>query len=413
MKIGIIGSGFLINTTKLFENKDVICYIYDIEKNFCFPKDITLEIIDEECELIFVCLPTAMKFDGSCDTNLIYDIIAKLINPYIIIRTTVPVHFCKDNKLFFMPEFTTETNWYNDFVNNKHWIYGLIDHTDYDQINIEFKYRIKKLINLAFDNNCIRNNDTRFITTSEAEMINIIKNSYLSSKVSFFNEIYNLCEKLNINYNNLINILKLDDAIGRSHLQILGPDNLRVYSDSLLKDTNNLYDTFSKNNLHSTLIESNLYKNQYKNKMSQELVTKYTNNKPIDVIINGNNEIGDSLLNELFDKDHNIIFVDTDINNIKNKEKYNYSQNFIFKKHNISNKLFIPHAHKVYFIINDEINDTKTIKINTIGIINIMKFCKKNNCILNILNKSSDSNHISNKIINIYTHKYNIICNYQ
>jgi UDPglucose 6-dehydrogenase len=55
-------------------------------------------------------------------------------------------------------------------------------------------------------------------------MIKYFTNSFLATKVSFANEMYDLCRKLDIDYDKVIEYATLDKRIGFSHLAVPGPD---------------------------------------------------------------------------------------------------------------------------------------------------------------------------------------------
>ena len=55
-------------------------------------------------------------------------------------------------------------------------------------------------------------------------MVKYFTNIFLATKVSFANEFYSLCNKLSINYENVVELVKKDDRIGKSHFQVPGPD---------------------------------------------------------------------------------------------------------------------------------------------------------------------------------------------
>ena len=57
-----------------------------------------------------------------------------------------------------------------------------------------------------------------------AEMIKYFANSFLATKVSFANEMYDLCLKLNLDYDKVVEYSVLDKRIGNSHLNVPGPD---------------------------------------------------------------------------------------------------------------------------------------------------------------------------------------------
>ena len=55
-------------------------------------------------------------------------------------------------------------------------------------------------------------------------MVKYFTNCFLATKVSFANEIYQICEKLDIDYDKVVEYAKYDERIGYSHLNVPGPD---------------------------------------------------------------------------------------------------------------------------------------------------------------------------------------------
>ena len=55
-------------------------------------------------------------------------------------------------------------------------------------------------------------------------MVKYLTNSFLATKVSFKNEIYQICDKLKIDYDKVIKYATLDDRLGKSHWNVPGPD---------------------------------------------------------------------------------------------------------------------------------------------------------------------------------------------
>ena len=51
-------------------------------------------------------------------------------------------------------------------------------------------------------------------------MVKYLTNSFLATKVSFANEIYQICEKLNIDYDKVVEYATLDDRLGKSHWNV-------------------------------------------------------------------------------------------------------------------------------------------------------------------------------------------------
>ena len=55
-------------------------------------------------------------------------------------------------------------------------------------------------------------------------MIKYFTNSFLATKVSFANEMYDLCKKLGLDYDKVVEYSTLDDRLGNSHFSVPGPD---------------------------------------------------------------------------------------------------------------------------------------------------------------------------------------------
>jgi UDPglucose 6-dehydrogenase len=227
--------------------KPIQLYIYDIRPEACYPQGITLEQLDQECDLLFFCLPTPLNHDGSCYTKILEDTIARCSNPYKIIRSTVPVGFSTKHGCYFMPEFLTEARWENDFRSMKEWIVGIPTAAEAgaaitDIQREEFKTRIRKLIKRSHKNGAIDSSTVVFCDTNEAEMLKLMKNCFLSAKVSLMNEFHDFSRAVNVDYNAVIELAKKDARMGTSHFQVPGPDGRHGFGGTCFpKDTHSLY----------------------------------------------------------------------------------------------------------------------------------------------------------------------------
>ena len=264
MKIGIIGNGFVGSATALLKCADISIIIYDIKPDLCKPSNITLNDICN-CDLIFISVPTPMNKNGSCHTNILESVVhnisqIKSTNELLLInRCTVPVNTSNDLNCYYMPEFLTEKNFKSDFVNNPEWIFGLKN----SSTDILFKEKITELINTAHKNKCINSNKIHFVDNNEAEMIKLFRNTFLSTKISFCNEIYQFCQSQNICYENVRKLATNDPRIGSSHTNVPGHDGFFGYGGTCFpKDTNSLYFQMKKKNLNSYIIKSTIERNE-------------------------------------------------------------------------------------------------------------------------------------------------------
>ena len=161
-----------------------------------------------------------MNKDGSCDFSIVESVISQFseIKDCIIVnKSTVPPGTTESlNKKFnkiqivFNPEFLTERNAINDYNEQKRIILG----GPRPATTI-----LKNIFSKVFPTSHVVKTGS-----SHAEMIKYFTNCFLATKVSFANEIYDMCIKLNLDYDKVIEYSILDDRIGSSHLNVPGPD---------------------------------------------------------------------------------------------------------------------------------------------------------------------------------------------
>ena len=188
-----------------------------------------------------------MKQDGSCCIDIVKSVVNDIKNygdPLIIIRSTVVPGTCDSLNCYFMPEFLTEKNFIQDFINNPCWIFGLLN-SDKDEL---FKQRINELINSAYDANRIKSNEISFINNKEAELVKYFKNCYLATKVSFCNEMYSICDKLDISYEVVKDLAVKDVRITDSHTSVPGHDGKFGYGGTCFPKDVSALNTFMKDN---------------------------------------------------------------------------------------------------------------------------------------------------------------------
>ena len=272
MKIGIIGNGFVGKATNILENDNVELVIYDINPDLCRPIGTTIEDICKT-DIVFISVPTPMNSDGSCHIGILESVISDikkicdLNENLIVIRSTVPPGTSNNLNCYFMPEFLTEKNFVNDFINNEHWIFGL-KNTEQD---IVFKEKITQLFNYSYEAKKINYNNLHFVTNNEAEMIKLFRNNYLSVKVGFCNEIAEFCEKKNIDYENVRELATLDNRIGSSHTKVPGHDGRRGFGGTCFpKDTNNLKCEMKKVGMKSYIIDNVVERNEKVDRPEQD-----------------------------------------------------------------------------------------------------------------------------------------------
>lgn len=241
MKIGIVGKGVVGSAmVDLFPD----AAIYDPGLSIGTKEEIN------ECDIAFLCVPTPMGIDKSCDTSIAEDCIKWIESKIIVVRSTVPVGFCEQQSkitgktIIFQPEFLGETV-AHPFVNEltREWLI----------LGGEKEY-VDKVI-CAYQE--IYNADISiYITDSKtAELCKYMENSFLALKVTFCNEFYDLANALGIDYNSLRELFLADPRIGRSHTFVY--NDKRGYSGKCLpKDVNAIIKQGEKVNVDMTLMKA-------------------------------------------------------------------------------------------------------------------------------------------------------------
>lgn len=390
MLIGIIGFGFVGRATGLLKNNNINEIIYDINPNLCYPSGTTLYDL-ESCDLIFICLPTPMNHNGNCYTEILKDTISKIKNPFKIIRSTVPIGYTDSCDCFFMPEFLTELNWKEDFINTKTWLIGFNDKNE--QITTQFKNRVQTLFELAKAGGNIKSDKIIFTKNKVAESIKIVKNCFLSAKVGIMNEIYDLCKKEDVDYEELKEILKLDERIGSSHLNVPGYNNKRGFGGTCFpKDTLSLYNQYQNTNTPSILFQSVLFRNETIDRLEREWSTDYwrtviPRNKPISLVTGGAGFLGSNLCRRLLYVGHIVICLDNfETGSMKNIKDLLDNTDFQLKNADIINKQFFPHLDFIWHLAcpasppKYQKDGYKTLQTSLIGTMNVLELVKTHKC---------------------------------
>ena len=218
MKIGIVGQGFV--GTAVFEGfkKHFNVETFDLHKKSTCS---SLSELTHKSDYIFICLPTPMEPTGKCHVGILDSVIEEINNisknKILIVKSTIPPGTTdnwnkkyKNLKVVFNPEFLTEANALDDYKNQNRIILGGSRRAN---------SKVKLLFTKAFPKIPIIHTSSTY-----AEMVKYVTNCFLATKVSFANEIYQICEGLDIDYDKVIEYSKHDERLGYSHWMVPGPD---------------------------------------------------------------------------------------------------------------------------------------------------------------------------------------------
>ena len=250
------------------------------QKRLIFTTDLKKAVINSD--IIFICVGTPTKKNSnSANLKYVFNVaheLKKIISKYkiIITKSTVPVttgdqiekilHNLKKKKLVDIvsnPEFLREGEAIRDFIYPDRVIVGT---------NSKKANRILRSLYLP-----IIKKTSRFFSTSRrgAELIKYASNAFLATKISFINEIANLCEKTDVDIKDISMGMGSDQRIGDRFLRA-GP----AYGGSCFpKDTRALIDTGKKFKTDLSIVKSVVNSNDKR----RNLLTK-----KVEKILNGN-----------------------------------------------------------------------------------------------------------------------------
>ena len=223
--LGIIGQGFVGSAVREGMKNHFEILAYDKDPNKFSNVESIFHIV-EGSDLTFLCVPTPMRKNGSCDLSIVraaldeIDAVAKALcveGFIVVIKSTIPPgtteqlnHDYPNLDIVFNPEFLTEANAVDDYKNQNRIIVGG-DRPGSTKVKAVFAKAFPKV---------------PIIKTSStiAEMIKYVTNTFLATKVSFANEMYQMCEALDIDYDKVIEYARYDDRLGNTHWAVPGPD---------------------------------------------------------------------------------------------------------------------------------------------------------------------------------------------
>ena len=215
----------------------------------------------KDADIIFIAVGTPSKEDGSANLDYVYSAVGELAasvnkEAVLVIKSTVPVGTTKSVKKFlqdrgveidvaFNPEFLKEGAAIDDFM-----------HPDMVILGVESD-KAKKVLSQVYRPLYVFNVPIVFTNLETAELSKYSSNAFLAMKVTFINEIANLCEACGADVNDVALAMGLDKRIGDKFLQA-GPG----YGGSCFpKDTSALADFAKDFGVQMNLVKETISSN--------------------------------------------------------------------------------------------------------------------------------------------------------
>ncbi len=230
-KIGIIGAGIVGGSLlRYLESEGADVSAYDPPKGHASPDAVA------DADIVFVCVPTPYTPGRGFDDSFMLDAIGGIPGgKIIVIKSTVlpgttelmqerfPQH-----RFMFNPEFLREATAFDDFIAPDRQLVG------YTAASLFDAQRVMALLPRApFERIC---------AASEAEMAKYVANSFLAVKVSYANEVFDLCERLRIDFAGVRDMVTADERIGASHMDVFDAGYRGYGGKCLPKDSKSLLD---------------------------------------------------------------------------------------------------------------------------------------------------------------------------
>ena len=268
-KIGVVGNGFVGGAVKFGFSPQTGCdaevRVYDKNPS---KSTHTLEETVNESDFIFLSVPTPANKDGSINLDILdgaLDDIDKIhtrekTNAILIRSTVIPgTTWSLQTKypqlnILFNPEFLTERSANFDFINQNRFIIG----NNGKMGSLMQSESFVKLIKDRFGD-CIAVMETNYET---AELIKYMNNCFFATKVSFMNEMYQIAEKIDANWDDAVSGFVSDGRIGHSHLGVPGHDGKFGFGGSCFpKDIQAMIDFAETFDLNPTVLKGVWKKN--------------------------------------------------------------------------------------------------------------------------------------------------------
>jgi nucleotide sugar dehydrogenase len=210
----------------------------------------------------FVCVPTPMGKDGSIDASIVIQTVkelASITQGMIIIKSTVVPSVVEDlsnvhRHVIYNPEFLTEKNALDDFINPPMHVFG------------GDSKATKELEKLYENHSRCKPCPVFHMTAMEASFVKYGINSFLATKVLWMNQFQDICDNYHAKYNVIANAIGSDPRIGHSHMQVPGPDGRKGFGGACFPKDTKAFAHFADKEfslLNEVIEQNNQYRSQY------------------------------------------------------------------------------------------------------------------------------------------------------
>ena len=244
MKILIAGYGTVGKAHETYLKPSFDVEIYDPWKGY--------KEISNDVKAVIICTATPSLENGACLVNSVYDVISRVPNVPILIKSTISLEGWKaikkdfaDHDITFSPEFLRNKTATEDLANSEYFMLAEGNTQFWSSILVSVFGKVT--INL-------------YSTAEELILVKYFRNSFLANKVAFFNQVYDLCKATGVDYKSVAEGIGKDKRIGPSHTEVT--DERGFGGHCFPKDVQAIIYSAKQNGVDLTLLKEALEYNE-------------------------------------------------------------------------------------------------------------------------------------------------------
>ena len=240
--IGIVGYG-MVGKAVEYGFKECVSVIADPQ---CDWGTSLADVCFADPKFIFVCVPTPTDGTNYSILRSVLDEIKQLdYSGITVVKSTVLPHVLDDYDVVYNPEFLSRNTSFQDFVDPPFILIG------------GESSKSKQLAEFYKSNSIVDTSNIYFTDVKTAALAKYTMNSFYALKVTYMNAVYDIAQELGINYNDIVDILKMQPWMGTHHFQVPGPDGERGFGGPCLPKDSQAFSEMYNIQLLKTVLELN------------------------------------------------------------------------------------------------------------------------------------------------------------
>jgi UDPglucose 6-dehydrogenase len=257
-KVGVVGAGVVGRAMQSLCGPETVMYDPYVSE-WAGNKDGV-----NQCDVVFICVPTPMADDRTCNTSIVEEAVAWIEAPLLIIRSTVAPgttdHLREkyNKRIVFQPEYLGETpaHLFGTMAEREFIVLGGTSE-DVSAAADFYKHYYNSMVRFYFSD------------ALTAEVCKYMENAFYAVKVTFVNEFYDIAKAHGVDFNVLREAWLADTRISRDHTFVF-PDQRGFSGKCLPKDCNALVKSCEQRGYEPKFLKACLVLNEEFLKLSRK-----------------------------------------------------------------------------------------------------------------------------------------------